>query len=189
LLKRFALFRELHAQARGHIQHQHFAALVTFLENWRPFDSKSQTILEVFSGRSLAELSGGNYAFMIVGEPGFIHDLPEAIAYWSSKVEKPDASLRGICLVTGIESQIARLHPAIKGVIDLGGQAEKGIVAINKDKTAFTSYGKEQSFNAPVSEEAAFAYCTALNHLLASDRRRLRVRCNHSVLDGATIDC
>ncbi|MFR6331777.1 MAG: type I-C CRISPR-associated protein Cas8c/Csd1, partial [Eisenbergiella sp.] len=32
---------------------------------------------------------------------------------------------------------------------------------------AFESYGKEQSFNAPVGNYAAYAYTTALNHLLA----------------------
>jgi CRISPR-associated protein Csd1 len=175
LVKRFELFQAIHVQAMGHVQHPHFTALVRFLANWKPFDPDSKTVVEASSGKSLADLSTGNYAFMIAGEPGFIHDLPEVTAYWSSRVEKHEDSLQGICLITGIQSQIARLHPAIKGVIDPGGQAEKGIVAINKDKTAFTSYGKEQSFNAPVSEEAAFAYCTALNHLLASERRRFRV--------------
>ena len=155
-----------------------------FLEDWKPFDPDSKTVVDASSGRSLADLSTGNYAFMIVGEPGFIHDLPEVTAYWSSRVEKHHDSFQGICLITGIQSQIARLHPAIKGVIDPGGQAEKGIVAINKDKTAFTSYGKEQSFNAPVSEEAAFAYCTALNYLLASERSPLsRGGRNHGFLD------
>jgi CRISPR-associated protein Csd1 len=37
-------------------------------------------------------------------------------------------------------------------------------VSFNLD--AFSSYGKEQGDNAPVSEYAAFAYTTALNHLL-----------------------
>ncbi len=40
---------------------------------------------------------------------------------------------------------------------------------------AFTSYGKTQSFNAPVSEEVAFAYTTALNYLLNSAKHRIRV--------------
>ena len=57
----------------------------------------------------------------------------------------------------------------------MAGAQSAGAKLVSFNLDAFTSYGKEQSFNAPVSEEAAFAYCTALNYLLASDRRRLRV--------------
>ena len=41
------------------------------------------------------------------------------------------------------------------------------MVSFNLD--AFTSYGKEQNYNAPVGNQAAFAYTTVLNHLLTSD--------------------
>ena len=41
---------------------------------------------------------------------------------------------------------------------------------------AFTSYGKSQNLNAPIGAAAAFAYTTALNHLLRPDsRRKLRI--------------
>ncbi len=36
----------------------------------------------------------------------------------------------------------------------------------------FDSYGKEQSFNAPVSKTASFAYSTALNYLLAKESKQ-----------------
>jgi CRISPR-associated protein Csd1 len=52
----------------------------------------------------------------------------------------------------------------------LGAQSSgANIVSFNLD--AFTSYGKSQGANAPVGKPAAFAYTTALNHLLA---RRLK---------------
>ncbi len=176
LTKRFELFAKLHRSASGVIKHPYYDALLKFLNKWEPFAEGSQSLLEEKSGTHLAELSGGNFAFMISGEPdSFLHDLPQCVKFWQSSLDSNPETPHGICLVTNEEAPIARLHPAIKGVIDPGGQAEKGIVAINKDKTAFTSYGKEQSFNAPVSEEAAFAYCTALNYLLASDSRRFRV--------------
>lgn len=47
-----------------------------------------------------------------------------------------------------------------------------GASIVSFDKSAFGSYGKEQSFNAPVSQEATFAYVTALNSLLAGDSRQ-----------------
>jgi CRISPR-associated protein Csd1 len=47
------------------------------------------------------------------------------------------------------------------------------IVSFNKD--AFKSYGKEQGMNAPIGQQAEFAYTTALNYLLASERQRIQV--------------
>ena len=74
-----------------------------------------------------------------------------------------DSGEKGICLITGDERGISRLHPAIKGV--WGAQTSgANIVSFNLD--AFKSWCKEQGANAPVGERPAFAYTTALNHLL-----------------------
>ncbi|MDR0702047.1 MAG: type I-C CRISPR-associated protein Cas8c/Csd1 [Azoarcus sp.] len=77
------------------------------------------------------------------------------------------------CLITGNIAPVARLHTAIKGV--WGAQSSgANIVSFNKD--AFTSFNKEQGDNAPVSAAAAFAYTTALNHLLdRGSRQRIQV--------------
>lgn len=82
-------------------------------------------------------------------------------------------SAAGICLVTGEQGQPERLHTAIKGV--WGAQSSgANIVSFNLD--AFNSFGKTQGANAPVSPAAAFAYTTALNHLLGKgSRQRLQV--------------
>jgi len=75
----------------------------------------------------------------------------------------------GLCLVTGEEGPVERLHTSIKGV--WGAQTSgANIVSFNAD--AFRSYGKGQGENAPVGKAAAFAYTTALNHLLARDSRQ-----------------
>lgn len=74
-----------------------------------------------------------------------------------------------MCLLTGEHAPPARLHTAIKGV--WGAQTSgANIVSFNLD--AFNSYGKTQGANAPISEAAAFAYTTALNHLLERDSPR-----------------
>lgn len=88
------------------------------------------------------------------------------------------------CLVTGALAKPQRLHPPIKGV--KGAQTSgANIVAINNKVTAttnagptpaFSSFGKQQGYNAPVSKAAAFAYTTALNSLLArGSRQRVQV--------------
>ena len=84
-----------------------------------------------------------------------------------------DEALQSTCLITGETAEIERLHPAIKGV---WGAQTAGANIISFNLAAFASYGKSQSFNAPVSKEAAFAYTTALNHLLGKDsKQRMQV--------------
>jgi CRISPR-associated protein Csd1 len=91
-----------------------------------------------------------------------IHDRPAARELWAhltAATEKTSAA----CLITGDHAPVARLHPAIKGV--WGAQSSgASIVSFNLD--AFESFGHEQGENAPVSEAAAFAYTSALNHFL-----------------------
>lgn len=80
-----------------------------------------------------------------------------------------DGSQIAMCLVSGNPGPIETLHTAIKGV--WGAQSSgANIVSFNLD--AFASYGKTQGANAPVGKPAAFAYTTALNHLLARDSRQ-----------------
>ncbi|NLG83239.1 MAG: type I-C CRISPR-associated protein Cas8c/Csd1, partial [Firmicutes bacterium] len=74
------------------------------------------------------------------------------------------------CLVTGEIKSIARTHPEIKGV---RGANPRGASLVSFNQEAFTSYGKDQSFNAPVSEEVASGYTTALNYLLDNQNRRI----------------
>lgn len=79
----------------------------------------------------------------------------------------------GLCLVSGEADAIERLHAPIKGV---WGAQTSGANIVSFNLGAFNSYGKSQSFNAPVGKRAAFAYTTALNHLLAKgSRQRVQV--------------
>ncbi len=80
----------------------------------------------------------------------------------------------GFCLVSGKPDAIKRTHPPIKGVLGTNTAGGK-LVSFQKD-SGYDSYGKEQGFNAPVGKCAAFAYTTALNHLLAKgSRQRMQV--------------
>ena len=77
------------------------------------------------------------------------------------------------CLVSGELDQPVRLHTAIKGV---WGAQPSGANIVSFNLPAFTSYGKEQGYNAPVGKKAEFAYTTALNTLLArGSRQRIQV--------------
>ncbi len=78
----------------------------------------------------------------------------------------PAGDDKGVCLVTGQYDAIANLQPAIKGV---QGANTTGGNIVSFNLAAFNSFGKTQGKNAPISEKAAFAYTTALNHLLGKD--------------------
>lgn len=88
---------------------------------------------------------------------------------WNSYYEHSDAP-KGVCLVTGKDDHIAKLHPVIKNI--RGAQAA-GASLVSFNATAFDSYGKENGYNAPVSEYAAFAYTSALNKLVSDNDHRV----------------
>ena len=152
----FAAFKERHLQVLQDTRDEGLLALRRFLEQWQP---------ENFSQAPCTpEMLDANVVFKLDGTSGCIHQREAAQKLWIDSLKGEGGKTEsGFCLVSGEESPIARLHPAIKGVY--GGQSSGGsIISFNLD--AFTSFGKEQGANAPVSEQAAFAYTTALNYLL-----------------------
>lgn len=103
-------------------------------------------------------LAGGPGDTLICARPAVAAVLQKSGAGQGSQGDEP-----GFCLITGKPDRVERLHPAIKGV--WGAQTSgANIVSFNLDP--FNSYHKQQGTNAPVGEHAAFAYTTALNHLL-----------------------
>jgi CRISPR-associated protein Csd1 len=118
-------------------------------------------------------------SFRLAGDVDLVCQRPAVSAACHGNQEgevitgEPVAGKPVVCLVTGLIAEPERLHTAIKGV--WGAQmAGANIISFNLD--AFKSYGKDQGANAPVSPAAAFAYTTALNHLLArGSRQRMQV--------------
>ncbi len=118
------------------------------------------------------EESGLNLSFQLEGDTCLVCERPAVVAAVTQPTEGTE-SPRQTCLVSGELDVPARLHTAVKGVY---GAQSSGANIVSFNLPAFTSYGKEQSFNAPVGSRAEFAYTTALNHLLAKgSRQRLRV--------------
>ncbi len=73
------------------------------------------------------------------------------------------------CLVTGLKTEITRLHPKIKGV---SAKPSPLSAANTNEFPAYSSYRKSQGFNFPIGKSATFEYSTALNSLLARDSRQ-----------------
>ena len=118
-----------------------------------------------------------NLSFQLVGDTELVCERASVIAVLGTPSANAGASnaAHGICLVSGQDAEIERLHPAIKGV---WGAQSSGANIVSFNLRAFESYGKteKQGENAPVGEKAVFAYTTALNHLLGKDsRQRIQV--------------
>jgi len=159
-------FVQFHLGFRDVIDDAGYQAVCRFLEGWSPERSKSIS--------QIKELVHENIVFRLRGVKSYVHDSPRVKHAWSKFLAANETTFNGFSLLTGDDEPLARLHePAIKGVYDPGGQAEKRIVSFNND--AFTSFGLDQSYNAPVGVRDAFRYTTALNRLLSDNRRRTRI--------------
>ncbi|MEO5913781.1 MAG: type I-C CRISPR-associated protein Cas8c/Csd1 [Luteolibacter sp.] len=164
--KRFEAFRKRHLELEETISSVEFSAVCRFLEQWSP-----ERIPEF---PNLSELGTGFGIFQIQGEKKALHELPAIRNWWVRTMTDEEAGDSAQCLLTGEVSPIARLHPKIKGVV--GAQAA-GASLVSFNANAYESYGKSQSYNAPVSENAAFQYGTALNSLLTGPQsRKHRIR-------------
>lgn len=139
-----------------------FRAVIAFLEK--------QEGKHVASRDNWDEICGSNLVFRLDGVPGFVHEREAARKAWGNSLIQRGAEVSGQCLISGDKNvPLARLHPSIKGV---RGAQSSGASIVSFNQNSFVSYGKEQSFNAPVSEVSAFAYTTALNALLAASSRQ-----------------
>ena len=138
-------------------------------------DANSVWLLQV-SGEE-KKLGSENFTFRVDGE--LLIENSTIRDWWrkTRTAEVNDArgnAARGLCLITGLVNQpIALTHsPKISGVPNT---QSFGAAVVSFDKAAFTSYGFDQSQNAPTSDKAATAYCTALNHLIEQENTSLRI--------------
>ncbi|KAA5606846.1 type I-C CRISPR-associated protein Cas8c/Csd1 [Roseospira marina] len=139
-------------------------ALRAFLDQWTP----DQFGLPLFP----EEMRDANVVFRFDDDRCFLHDRPAAQALWETEHGADDA-LNGACLVSGRHTSLTRLHTPIKGV---WGAQTSGAPLVSFNFDALESYGHKKGANAPVGVATAFAYTTALNHLLATDsRNRLQI--------------
>jgi len=164
----FAASREFHLCMREEVgEDAGFAALCRFLEQWRPEQAESLP--------NWAEAAGMNVVFRLRGQQGYVHQGDQVKRAWLRRLDAgqdQEATPRGVSLISGQEEHLARLHPLISGV---AGTNTTGAAIVSFNLDAFTSYGKSQSYNAPLSVHEAFQYTTALNRLLSDDSHRVRI--------------
>lgn len=125
------------------------------------FYKKYNDIEKVIEKDSLYEdfhKSKKNISFLINGECKIAAEDPDIHDFVLA--QKNEDNKKGLCLVLGEDRSISRLHTTIKLTKDTGP-----LVSFKTDR-GYDSYGKEQGYNAPISEDVEFAYTTALNTML-----------------------
>lgn len=120
------------------------------------------------------------FSFLIQGDTKIVAEKEELI---DDETEKK-AGGQQVCIVSGkkgviVETTTATMIP--------GSQATAKLVAFQVS-SGYDSYGKSKGGNAPISEEAEFAYTTALNHLLESNSRNKFMIGSRTILFWASKD-
>lgn len=148
-------------------QHGESAVLVSplmeFLQN-RPLEQIVAKLPESETWKEAFE-TNANVVFRVLGTQD--SNLCETLKPYFTAKKKSDNDGE-MCLVSGDCAPIARLHAAIKGVRDA---QSSGAALVSFNLSPFTSYGKSQNFNAPISASVAFAYTTALNMMLGKNSK------------------
>lgn len=163
----FEAAKEKHLSVLQECEGAAAAAVKAFFTNWEPQQAAAHPVLTDV----LEELyAGGNLIFNV--DTAYAHEDPEVVAAWNAEYGKPKGEQSGVCLVTGQHTEIARLHGTLQGV---SGAQSSGAALVSFNAPAFESYGKEQSFNAPVGTYAVFGYTTALTYLLADMKHKTSI--------------
>lgn len=159
-------------------QHAAFRARIAALPDAAREDAGIQAVTRFLDHIDLAQLqrqpawadaleSNAVLSFRLQGDLDLVCQRP-AVVSAALNASTDDDAPQAMCLVTGEHAPVERLHASIKGV---WGAQTSGANIVSFNARAFESYGKteRQGENAPVSRAAAFAYTTALNHLLRKD--------------------
>ena len=103
------------------------------------------------------------FSFLIDGDTKIVAEKTELL-----DIDEEQLSTTGqICLVSGKKGNVVETTTA---TMISGSQATAKLVSFQTN-SGYDSYGKSKGGNAPISEDAEFAYTTALNHLLESNSR------------------
>lgn len=176
--KYFSEAKALHHAVLDGVNSPTSSAILAFFDAWQPERAAEHPAL---ASQLQAITSGGNLLFRVDGV--YPQEDTAICDAWQRYWERTDKNAKLMqCLVTGqYHQEIARTHPKIKGDPRYGFQTMGNtLVSFNNDSES--SYGQEQSYNAPVGKYAAFAYTAALNHLLAN-------RNNVQIIGDTTVVC
>ena len=163
-LECFQASKQLHENLLEGVDSPAARSVLAFFRAWQPGDGANHPALAEHWEEIMA---GANLIFRY--DDIFVHEDPAIRQAWDAHYRAAGDGPQMVCLVTGERGPVENIHPSIKNV---QGAQSSGAALVSFNAPAFCSYGKDQNFNAPTGKYAAFAYTTALNHLL-NDREHV----------------
>lgn len=157
-------FKHLHRKLLAAVPDEGAKAVLAFLSSWKPEDATKLA--------DWPEMLKGNLVFQLDGDYQYVHEHSAVRQAWQAYSMDDSAKQRAMCLVSGKTGAISPTHAAIKGI---PGAQPSGASLVSFNLKASESFGKEQNYNAPIGDSAAFAYTTALNRLLALPTNRIQI--------------
>lgn len=174
---------------RAHMQHRSWLAALAALPESLKADAGVAAVLKFYAQGGVAAVKSApnwkdcvnipncNMTFRLSGdaEPVSCREAVREYVRQTTRASHEDddgeesEAVIGRCLVTGERDEIARVHGRTPISKD-----SKSLVGIQTN-CGYDSYGKQRGYNAPVGKAAEFAYVTALNTLLKSERSRMKV--------------
>ena len=162
--RKFEASAELHRKILGSLSTPCARGILAFFSSWDPAaafgNPHISSYRQSFKGRILFR----------IGEMDALDDAEIWrcwYGYFNGTLGEPER-----CSILGQDLPMARLHSKIRNIH--GGSAI-GSSLVSFNNPAFESYGMEGNENARISEQAAFAYSTALNYLLSDRNSRFRI--------------
>ena len=172
-LECFDASKTLHLTLLADVEDAASKAVCRYFRSWEPSDADSNSAFRMVRDELL---TGENITFFFDGAP--VSEIPAIQDAWQRAYDLTSEGEKQVCLITGQMVVPELVHPAVKNV---RGAQSSGAALISFNAPSFCSFGKEQNANAPVGRYAAFAYTSALNHLLG-DRDHVKQIGNTSVV-------
>lgn len=149
---------------------EHAKAVYSYFEKWTPVPFEK---IDMDDKQKKEFCKAGNIVFQFSWDGSFAHEDEELISIWNkafTQERAADSVGYGQCCVTGRENvPIERVHPPITGV---RGANPQGAYLVSfgtlKADSAYSSFNKSQGENAPVAQEVAAAYGSALRYLFTN---------------------
>jgi CRISPR-associated protein Csd1 len=147
------------------------AAILRYLKKENKRSKPFAQIVENNEFGEIVKTGSPIITFKIIGDVEPITSQPHITKAIDEK--KDGNSVFGTCLITGFQNvPIEETHTVTKGIM---GSQTSGANLVSFNKSAFVSFKKDQSLNAPISKKAAESYTKALQHLVDSTTNKVRI--------------
>lgn len=179
----FEASRDYHIKLLENTAGEHSKSLVSYFKNWDPETIDEYHFISDEVKKGL--LKATNIVFEFGWDNTYAHEDPEIIAIWDGLYhEERIADCVGYaqCCVTGRQNvPIERIHPPVTGI---RGATTAGAYLVSfgalKEGSAYSSFNRSQGENAPVAQDVAEAYGSALRYLFVNN-------CHHRIVNDVHV--